>query len=220
MKYYSINNSDDLKTIGYYPQTELSKEYKSKVANSLDSHWKMRYDAFQEFLPSYSLKLHKKAIATDYLSGYDLPFGFLVNLKLRRILEDYNLPPHKFYPIKVFHNKKELNYYWFHYYFNIWDYVDFEKSTALIMKKFDFKIDKVIPVPNLENINNFKLSLSFDKELMINELFFKDNFPGYDIFLVDKVQHLPIILSEKLIKRFEKEEVTGYEKRLFEKIKE
>ncbi|MFL0152816.1 hypothetical protein V2632_16235, partial [Tenacibaculum maritimum] len=61
---------------------------------------------------------------------------------------------------------------------------------------------------------------SFDKELMINELFFKDNFPGYDIFLVDKVQHLPIILSEKLIKRFEKEEVTGYEKRLFEKIKE
>ncbi len=211
MKYYSISRSDDLKVIGHYPQTLLKDDYNPSLPNG---HWNLYPIEFANFELNYELELNSKAIPTNYLDGYD-NFGMLVDFKFKSVLEKFNLPPHRFYPIKVYHKGNLLEYYWFHYIIDIWQYTNIELSSALIMKKFDFEIEKIIPIPNLKTIEQFEENLSFEQELMLNKLVLKTN---YDVIKIGKVQYLPRLFSEPLLNALQYEGMTGFSARLIDKI--
>lgn len=212
MKYYSIGRSDDLKVIGKYPQTLLKPDYNPLVKNG---PYFMNSNEFADFELNYELVLNTKAKPTNYLDGYANHFGMIIDLEFKNILERFNLPSHRFYPIKVDYKGDLLDYYWFHYIIDIWQYANIESSSALIMKKFDFEIEKIIPIPDLTTIGEFKENLSYKQELMLNKLVLKTNF---DVIKISKVQFVPELFSEPLLNALQDAGMTGFEARHFDKI--
>lgn len=215
MKYYTINRSDDIKTIGYYPQTELASHYNPRLANS---HWNVYHTEFPNFTPEYELELNSNAYPTSYLHAYDNKFGMVVDAKFKEVLKRSKLPSHRFYPIKVYQKGKLLEYYWFHYVLDLWSYVDIENSKAQIFKKFEFEVEKIIPIPNLESIKDFKKSLDRKQLLQLRELRLKKDFPKYDIIEVTKVEYSGNLLSDRLVTSLKEAGLTGFEIKPYDKI--
>lgn len=61
--------------------------------------------------------------------------------------------------------------------------------------------------------------LGFEKQLMINEIFFKDNFPNLDVIGISGVEYIPRLFSERLTKALKMEGFTGFEAKPFNKIR-
>ena len=215
MKYYSISwDYDNLEVIGHYPQTSLKKGYNPSLP---DSHWAVKPHSFPDFIPNLELELHKDANATDYLHFDDIS-GIIVSGKFRAVLKKFNLPPHAFYPIKVYHKGELLEYFWFHYIIDIWKYVDLENSSAQIYKKFEFEIDEIIPIPDLDNIQEYKKSLPRQKELRINKIFFKEEYSRYDVIKIFKIGYFGILFSEQLLNALKEEDIKGFIEKPIENI--
>lgn len=193
MKYYTINWDDNLKNVGYHPQTEIKR---LNEVSTLYNHYDVEYNSFPDFIPNLELELHKKAKQTDYLNAFSISFGMIINDKFKSILEDFNLPSHAFYPIKVHQEKSVFKYYWFHYIVDLWKYIDVQKSFLQVYKKFEFEVEKVIPIPKKpEEIEVIKSSLPRQKELMIHKIIFKDTFPKYDVFNLPQLGYSPNLIS-------------------------
>ncbi|MGG8498136.1 imm11 family protein [Tenacibaculum sp. TC6] len=214
MKYYNIGRSDDLKVIGHYPQTTLREGYNPSLP---DSHWQVKPHEFPNFIPNLELELHKNANRTDYLHFHDIS-GFIISEKFKSILKTFNLRSHAFYPIKVYHKGELLEYFWFHYILNIWEYVDLDRSTAQVVKKFEREIEKIIPIPDLTNLEEYEKSLGFEKCLKINKLYLKKNYPYFDVIKITKVQFIPRLFSLDLLNALQESGITGFEAKLFDKI--
>ncbi|WP_440879780.1 hypothetical protein [Tenacibaculum sp. C7A-26P2] len=215
MKYFEIDwDYDNLDVIGHYPQINIKEGYNPTLS---DSYWNVKPHSFPDFIPNLELELHDKAYPTDFLEKY-VDFGMLVNTKFKNILKQFKLPSHAFYPIKVYHKGALLEYFWFHYIIDIWEYVDLKKSTAQIGKKFKKEIEKVILIPNLDNIREYKKALPRQQELRVNEIYFKQNFPAYDVIKISKVGYLRTLISEDLLKALQKAEMTGFTVKPYDKI--
>ena len=111
--YYKISNSIDINEIGNYPQTDLKQGYNPNLTNSI---WNIKYNEIPNFILNYELELNKKAIPTKCIQGIDTS-GLIVDYKLKKILEKFNLPEKKFFPIKVYQQGNLLEYYDFHFVF-------------------------------------------------------------------------------------------------------
>ncbi len=215
MKYYSIGSSDNLKVIGHYPQTEFKKDFNHGTPNSYRN---VHPREFPNFNPDLEITLHKNAIPTDYIEKVGPAFGIIINKIFKTVLEQFNLPPHRFYPIKVYHKAELLEYYWFHYIIDIWEFVDIEKSSAQIFHKFKFEVQEIIPIPNLDSILDFKKSLDRKLKLKINSLILKKNHPKYDAIETTKVEYSGVLLSENLVNTLNEAGLTGFETKPFDKI--
>ena len=215
MKYFEIDwDYDNLDVIGHYPQVTRKKEYNPSLP---DSHWNVKPHSFPDFIPNLELELHDKAYPTDFLEKY-VDFGMLVNTKFKNILKQFKLPSHAFYPIKVYHKGALLEYFWFHYIIDIWEYVDLKKSTAQIGKKFKKEIEKVIPIPNLDNIREYEKSLPRQQELRINEIFFKKEYPCYDVITIFEIGYFENVISERLLNALLDAGMTGFTSKPIENI--
>uniref|UniRef100_UPI000555B3CD hypothetical protein n=1 Tax=Aquimarina pacifica TaxID=1296415 RepID=UPI000555B3CD len=124
--YYTISRSHNLKEIGYYPQTSIAKGYNPVL---YDGHRNVKVNEFPDFIPNYELDLHSKAKPTSFIHHSVANFGWVINGRLKDIMESYNLLDHHFYKMKLHHNGITLNYFWFHYIVrDFWKYLDKEKS--------------------------------------------------------------------------------------------
>lgn len=205
MKYYYIDETREIKTIGHYPQTSASKDKRGHF-DGYDSQLRMYYNRFPDFEPKYALDLHSNSIATDIIDKASLPFGFVVGQKLKNLLEELNLPPHRFYPINVYGT--ELNYYWFHYITNIWNYIDFESSEIEVVHKFKFNVEEIKTFTSFDEIMTFKKSLPRQNILRFGAIRLNNNFPNYDIFEITGPQYFTLI-SEKLKNKLLEKNITG-----------
>ena len=60
-------------------------------------------------------------------------FGLIINVKLKNLLKQFNIPKYKFYSIVLFRNKINVkDYYWFHFYDDIFQYIDMKKSKFIL----------------------------------------------------------------------------------------
>lgn len=216
MKYYTINwDYDNIDVIGDYPQVTLRKGFNPGPPHGF---WEVQHYEFPKFIPELELDLNQKAKPTNYLEDYT-SFGMIINENFKEILKQFNLPKYAFYPIKVYYKGELLNYYWFHYIADIWEYINIEKSSLEVYKKFEFEIDKVIPMPS--KLSEFKViekSLPRQKELMIHKIVFKDNFPKYDVFNLSQLGYPPNLISERLLNALLKAGMTGFVTIPFDKI--
>ncbi|MGQ3678384.1 imm11 family protein [Tenacibaculum discolor] len=216
MKYYSINwDYDNIDVIGDYPQVTLRKGFNPGPPHGF---WEVQHYEFPKFIPELELDLNQKAKPTNYLEDYT-SFGMIINENFKEILKQFNLPKYAFYPIKVYHKGELLDYYWFHYIADIWEYINIEKSSLEVYKKFEFEIDKVIPMPSkLSEFKVIKKSLPRQKELMIHKIVFKDNFPKYDVFNLSQLGYPPNLISERLLNTLQEAGMTGFVTIPFDKI--
>lgn len=214
MKYYSIARSTDKKIIGHYPQSSLKPGYAPRLPNG---HWNIRSHKFAEFSLNYELVLNKKAKPTNYLDGYDNNFGYLVDGKFKKILQKFNLPPHRFYPIKVYQKDTLLEYYWFHFIIDdFWDFIDSNESYAEVVKfdGFDSVVEKKISITSLNQIIEDQKKAVFPYNIRIGEIKMKNNFPKYDVYEMGCLSYNKII-SANLKNALINENLNGFETKLF-----
>jgi hypothetical protein len=202
MIYFKFLINTDTDIIGHYPQTKLSDNYNPSLPNS---HWNLKRNEFPKFDLNYQLELNYNAKPTSFLDGASSPSGLIVNENLKLFLNDFNLPPHKFHKIEVRHKNNFINYYLLQIITrDIWQYIDVEKSTLKIsnsINSHNFVTAPVISKLYVEKLNKYYLK-DFNQNLLPNEIYFKDNFPLYDIISIDSLVE-EMIFSSRLKKSLE-----------------
>lgn len=129
MEYYKLSEACDTKATGReYPQVQ--EMISSKYQEGPDSIYNLTHKDFPSFTPNLQgLKLHSRAKASDFISCIYCSSGYLINEKVKGILERFCLPEHRFYPATL-HKwlKKYRNYYWLYYTHSLISYINFDKS--------------------------------------------------------------------------------------------
>ena len=203
MKYYTLSESTDTNIIGYYPQTDVSED---SEFFSVFIDFQTRIEEFPEHIPKYIIILNKKAYPTDFIERVGVPYGLVVNNKIKSLITSYSLPNHKFYDTEVIYKKSKLNYYWFHFYDDIFQYIDMKKSK-FILKWRDIIQEFCFTSKDFFKSKKRKTFEDFETKLIIKEVYLLNSFPQYDIFHFEGRN----IISEKLLNAFQENNITGYE---------
>ncbi|QWX85569.1 hypothetical protein H0I23_07995 [Cellulophaga sp. HaHaR_3_176] len=215
MRFFYLGETRELSIIGHYPQTMRTKNVGYNV-DAFNSERKVKADIFPDFEPKYGLDLQMGANATDALDKSTLPYGFVVSEKLKKLLMNFMLPPHRFYKIDVYGTDR--TYYWFHYITNIWNYIDFENTEIEVIHKFKFEVEEIKTFSSFEEIMTFKKSLPRQNTIRFGSIKLRNNFPNYDLFEMTGPKYYTLI-SNKLKQRFEEEKITGIGLKEYTKIK-
>ncbi len=206
--YFLISPEHNLKQIGYYPQTRIRKGYNP----NLDGHWTVPHNDFPDFEPNLELELNSKGKRTDYMDFNDLRNGFLVSKKLKDILLKYELPKHKFYPVKIYHEEELLTYYWFYYIIDdFWESLDNDNSYAEIINADNIgEIEGKVPIISKEQVFKEEDNFTFPYRLRTGKITLKKGTPKYDFYQI-KCLGLQKIFSKALINNLKEENITGFE---------
>lgn len=114
MNYYILKPAVGTKETGMeYPAVESYDNYDFNAPNSVH---KLNFREFPDFIPDIRFKLAKGAKLTDMLSQAAISaHGFLINEKLKKAFEQFNVVPHKYYPAKIEDcNGNFYDYFWMH----------------------------------------------------------------------------------------------------------
>jgi len=199
--------SREIKEIGYYPPTSVSKD--SELFSPF-SNANIALGEFPNTIPLLCLTLNKKANKTNFLHTVNPDFGLIVNEKVKSMLSKFKLEEHRFYKVNIEQNNKLLDYYWFHFFDDLFKYVDFSKTTIDIFHKFNFNVLDSVFLKSEDNLKNIRSTLGFEREVRLKELYFNDLFPEYDI-MVNNIIGYGNLISEKLLNSLHENNITGYE---------
>ena len=165
MKYYKIKSTLDQKIVGSnYPQAyKFIKGYNPEAPKAIFSISKYR-TSFPDYEPDLDgIMLSGTAKKTDFVSdGFGL--GFIINEKARKIIEAYNLCPHRFYPLGLYIRKIKFDYYLFRIRSDYSDFVDYEESTFIEYNIANGKSYGAIEVHSKENLLNKREKLKGEKD--------------------------------------------------------
>lgn len=203
MKYYVLTNSTNLTQIGAYPQTDVSEE---SEFFSVFSDFQTSIEEFPTHIPKYIIIINKKAKPTDIIERVSVPYGLVVNDKMKSLIALFSLPNHKFYNADVIYKKDKLHYYWFHFYDDIFQYIDMEKSKFRmkrrdVVEEFSFTSKKFFKSKKRETFEDFEKTLKF------TEIHLLETFPKYDLFAFEG----KTLISERLLSALQENNITGYE---------
>lgn len=205
MKFYTIGPSRDISEIGAYPQTLISPDTEHDFYN-------VKPYEFPEFVPKGAFVMADKAKMTDLIEGIGIPFGFIISGELKQVFEKSNLPPSNFYPIKVYQESTEFEYYWFHFISGIKCLVDRAATTLTLFDKFTFEIiEDDIALETLGDVNNFQRNLSKDHRVRIKRIVLKPDAKTYSIMNVDILFSKTTLISEELKDKITQGGLTGME---------
>lgn len=182
------------------------------------------FDSFHEFPkkePKIDFALLKKGSnMTDILSASMLVMlGFLINSKLRLILENFRLPEHNFYWIPVKFRNETHNYYWLHMLYKYKGfYFEDVQSNNIVFEKSEFVIEKHLSKISDISINSKQdfitknANLPISKSIKANSLVLNETF----LKLVPDIFNIPLlgtnwIVREDLRDRIIQEKITGVE---------
>src|SRR6516225_6170218 len=143
-EYYYINNTNEKDVVGYYPQTTLTDD--SWICCGVLSDKRILHERFAEGTPELVFKMASKAKYTDLLAKDPLYFGLIVSERMKHILDEYNLPNHRYYSVLAQQGKKTKQYYWLHMVFELFDYIDLDKSELEIFHKFNGTSIEIFPI--------------------------------------------------------------------------
>ena len=149
------------------------------------------------------------------MSSYNSHWGILINKKMKRIIVNFNIPTSKFYSFILLENRIIIkDYYWFHFYDDIFQYIDMKKSKFIlkwrdVIQEFCFTSKEFYLSKEQETFGDF------EKNLIIKEVYLLNSFPKYDIFHFEGRD----IISEKLLNAFIENNITGYEVSAYDVLK-
>ena len=208
MKYYNLVPTRDKNIIGEYPQVKTDTKPFEWLLPPLKNQ--IRYDNFLNFDIYFDFILNDNARYTDILDRGSLSWGLVINNTFRNAVVNLVLPEHRFYPIKVLKGNLVQEYYWFHFYDNIFKYLDLKASTFEIFNTSNFEIVDTLPITSELYIRDIQNSFRFEKNMRLKELIFNGSFPKYDLWLYD-VWGFGNIISERLVQTLLAKKITGYE---------
>lgn len=216
MKFFHLAETREIEQIGHYPQTMRTKNEGFHV-DAFNSERRVLKNSFPEFQLNYGLDLHPSSNNTDILDRSTIPFGFVVSQKLKKILENFVLPPYRFYPIDVFGTTNK--YYWFHNITNISEFIDFNNTEIEVFNVIKQVVLETIQPSSFEEIVKMKREYVLKRGITIRykSIVLNNDFPNYDLFQIDGAQYFTLI-NEKLKARLEEENITGMDINEYSKI--
>jgi hypothetical protein len=173
--------------------------------------WKPWANITQYAQPLHGVFMEKKAKHTDYI-GF-LPRGFVVNNKLREILENSHLPKnHKFLETTFIQNEKIVDgYWWFVYDMETGKHtVDFSKCEYdLNDHKQKFGENFTVDIKTYQDYLN--VFYETGSAVRTSKLVFNENFDReLDIFGTQFLSTKNYI-SDRLLRKMEENKITGFE---------
>lgn len=187
MKYFAISSTNDISKIGFYPQTEIVTGF-----NVFDYE---NYNVLEDFPKKGVVTVNSNAKLTDFLDNSYLSKGIIVNKKFIEILQKFNLPPFRIYPIKTIFKEQIVEYFWFWFVSNTKRHLDFNLSKMKIISN-NRKIGEfeLTSIDFLQKINSV---MTFEYHTVIESLYLKKSFLNYDIIDLENIAS-GIFLSERL----------------------
>lgn len=168
------------------------------------SFWQNQNESFDiDYLPLKAKKL-KKAILTDFM-GYGpsiMAFTSVFSKNFYDLVKDFNIGQHKLFEVIVEDTSK--NYYFIYLESILNNKIIFEKSNIFTghVKTDDYKSFKVTKYEEYLELNKVNPLIQFDKIAIDKK---------YEIFDIISLQSSTgLFFSEKLIKRMEQANITGY----------
>lgn len=155
MQWYSISLSKDEKIIGTFPQTDgMGPAYNLKGPNSV---WNLPNLRKPDFEPDFDcFRLDKKSKLTDVISTAIInACGFIISDKLKNIFDEFKLPPHIYYAIKILHKNEIIsNYYWLHFTDDNTKDIDFSNSEFIRRDPLFVNDFEKLGISNIEDLYN------------------------------------------------------------------
>jgi hypothetical protein len=174
-----------------------------------------------DYEPQFSdLILTKQSVLTDFVGdgGAIGSAGFIVSNRVKMILSDFKLGPHRFYPLRLVSLKEkkaiEGHYFWLQIVIvDYFDWIDYKNSKFVIRNRLkktdeDLEVNKAKDLKKLTDefdIGSMR-SIAFSK-IVLNEKYEQN---AYDLFYLFHVAR-PAIVSKKLKDRLNEEKITGLE---------
>lgn len=222
MTYYQLTDTVEPKIVGVTDgagQTLYNDDFitKNKWYDDIffgelkEERWKVWTKITQYAYPLKEVPLEKKAKYTDYI-GFSFR-GFVVNNKLREILESSHLPQnHKFLETTFVQKDKIIDgYWWFVYDMETGEKtVDFAKSEYdLSYHKRNYGEDFTVTIHTYQDYMN--VFYETGSAVGVSKLVFNENFDQeLDLFGMQFLGSKNYV-SERLLKKMEAAKITGYE---------
>ena len=209
MKFYILKTASGTEETGMeYPQAGMKPDYDFKA---LDSIWNVDSLSFPNFEPNLTyLDMVPGAKLSDFIST-PVTHGFVVSPKVKDILSEFKLVPHKFHSAIVKHQGDFYNYFWLHTLSDLTDYIDFQKTKFFVdyfnKKENEFGVESKEDLKKM--IKHYILQNRFIKT---EQLFLSPRFYDLmlDLFIISGFDHRTYI-NETLRNRLLKQKVTGIE---------
>ncbi len=209
MEWYSIRTSTDENVTGTLPQADGMKSGYNIKKN--DSVWNVPNLKMPNFNPDLDyFILEKKATLTDIISvGFISASGFLVTDKVKKILDAFKLPLHKYFSAKVMYQREiHPNYYWLHFLDDNSKDIDFLKSEFELTHPLPFFRESSIILKNKE-YNVISANAIANPTFVLFPLKMKIlSLNNYDFFLFDFL-YPKYIINNLIINELKKRLVTG-----------
>lgn len=208
MRYYGLRPTRDVGVAGAFPQAVATER---NLFGSPFSPIDIQYPIIRDSIPFAELELVDGAQLTDVLSSYSIPFGLLVSERLKSILSQCRLPPHMFYKIRLIHlGVQSCTYYWMHYYDDLWQYVEPSKTIFEVFHRTRKVPINEVSIASRDSLAELESSLEFLHGVRLKSLVFTEQYPNYDIVL-DNIFGLRTLVSERLVEKLVRANVTGYD---------
>ncbi len=206
MEYFRFSYDVDSEDTGHvFPQVIFKNPKKLEpnpvLMANMANHGQFPPD---DILPFDFLEVNNGAKITSVMSS---PFnnGFLINKKVKNILEKSCIDNFRFYKIKLLNKKVDLNeYYYFHSASNLKEYVDYPKSLFSANLLSDRPVYDLPKVNSWEELNIINKTLSNGLSVTAKCLYLKSNFPYnldfFKLYAFDYDFYISNTLKDNLIK--------------------
>ena len=211
MKYWQLHCTDhvDGTSKGYFPYNY--KYHSSEVENFFNRDFNLGN------LPDFEVRLDglilgKNVRVTDFIGIDSLLKGICISDRVKKILEEYNLPNHRFYPV-TFHQPSKVEkkieviegYWLLHFELEFGKNVNFEKSEFVrdVLQFYTTDLSQIIRVNSLEEYK--AILLSTKKALLATKLVLKSSFDtSLDVWDTNYLTGVNSYFSSRLVKRLKK----------------
>jgi hypothetical protein len=164
-----------------------------------------------DFAPELGcVELVNGAKLTDFISSVMINYGFVINDKVKSILEKFKLPKkHIFFPLPISYNASIYgNYYWFLYVSDQTSFIDYSKTEFFVSNLIDEKI-KDVRINSRNELLNMLDVIDMGMKVRASKICFDDSFNNtHDLFEISKIDTNTYI-SEQLANVFIQEEIQG-----------
>ncbi|MEZ4922160.1 MAG: hypothetical protein R2780_03225 [Crocinitomicaceae bacterium] len=127
-KFYIIKPAVDTEETGHvYPAVQSAPDYNFNTENSIH---RLNHHEFPDFEPNFTFHLSEGARVCDLMGQATISAsGLLISERLKNLLVEFNIAPHKLFPINIVGNGTSYNYYWLHIVWKeIEDLIDYNQS--------------------------------------------------------------------------------------------
>jgi hypothetical protein len=216
MQYFILRAASDTPETGpEYPQIQkMNVGYNYKADNSVYAISRL-YKSFPEYVPNLDhFVLHNKAKLTDLLSVSVISGGFLISNKLKEIIDQFTIVPHKFYPAKVMHKKSmHDNYFWMHIVSDMTDCINYGNTKFFIYYNYGHKLGN-IEISSKDEYNEMRTKIKQDnpeKNITIwaDKIYLSDSFNrNLDLFKISTFNS-DYFISKNLKDKIVEKKITG-----------